>query len=33
MEFLDSYLPAADQQALYAAYLRILDHMWDMSGR
>jgi Domain of unknown function (DUF4032) len=33
MEFLNSYLPSADPQTLYAEYLRILDHMWDLSQR
>lgn len=33
MEFLSSYLPAADQPTMYAEYLRILDHMWELSQR
>jgi hypothetical protein len=33
MEFMASYLPSADAQTLYAEYLRILDHMWDISLR
>jgi hypothetical protein len=33
MEFMASYIPSADAQTLYAEYLRILDHMWDISLR
>ena len=33
LAFLESYLPHADSATLYAAYVGILDHTWEMSQR